>query len=47
MTFELPHDAPRAGTVEVLYENRTLPLEDGSFTDAFPGHFRHVYKIAK
>jgi hypothetical protein len=47
VTFALPPDAPRAGTVEVLYENRTLPLEDGSFTDSFPGHFRHVYKIAK
>ena len=45
VTFTLPPDAPRAGTVEVLYENRTLPLADGSFADSYPGHYRHLYRI--
>ena len=45
VTFTLPPDAPRAGTVEVLYENRTLPLADGSFADFYPGHYRHLYRI--
>ena len=38
-------DAPQAGTVEVLFENRSLELKDGRFTDAYPAHFRHIYKI--
>ena len=45
VTYVLPEDAPRNGTVEVLYENRTLPLGDGAFTDAYAGHARHLYRI--
>ena len=45
VTFTLPSDAPRTGTVEVLFENRTLPIRNGRFTDAYPGHDRHVYVI--
>lgn len=45
VTFTLPADAPRSGAVEVLFESRTLPLENGRFADAFPGHDRHVYAI--
>ena len=41
----LPEDAPRTGTVEVIYENRTLPLRGGRFADDFAGHVRHVYRI--
>ena len=47
VTFELPHDAPRAGTVEVLYENRTLQAKGGVFSDAFDGFSRHIYRIVK
>ena len=45
VTFTLPADAPRSGEVEVLFENRTLPIRNGRFTDAYPGHDRHVYVI--
>jgi len=44
-TFTLPKDAPRNGTVEVLFENRTLPLKDGVFRDDYPAHFRHLYRV--
>ena len=45
VTFTLPKSLPQSGTVEVLYENRTLPLEDGVLTDDFAGHTRHLYRI--
>ncbi len=45
VAFTLPDGAPKSGTVEVLYENRTIPLEDGKFTDSYPAHFRHIYRI--
>ena len=45
VTFMLPSSLPQSGTVEVLYENRTLPLEDGVLTDDFAGHTRHLYRI--
>ena len=45
VSFALPGGAPKSGTVEVLYENRTLPLSDGVFTDSYAGHTRHLYKI--
>ena len=35
-------DDPEA---EVLFENRKVPVRDGKFTDDFPGHSRHVYKV--
>ena len=43
--FVLPPEARQNGTVEVLYENRTIPLKGGVFSDAFAGHSRHVYRI--
>ncbi len=46
-TFTLPEEAPQNGKVEVLFENRTLELKDGVFSDAYPAHFRHLYKITK
>jgi hypothetical protein len=44
-SFALPEGAPRDGVVEVLFENRTLPLRGGSFSDFFPSHSRHLYKV--
>lgn len=44
-TFSLPDGAPRDGVVEVLFENRTLPLRGGVFSDSFSSHSRHHYKI--
>lgn len=44
-TFTLPVEAPQNGTVEVLFENRTIPLKDGRFSDEYAGHSRHIYKI--
>lgn len=44
-SFALPPGAPRDGTVEVLFENRTLPLKNGAFRDDYAGHARHLYKI--
>jgi hypothetical protein len=31
--------------IEVLFEDRSLTLTDGRFTDHFAGHERHVYRI--
>ena len=45
VTFTLPKDAPQDGSVEVLYENRTIPLRGGTFTDSYAGHTRHLYVI--
>ena len=45
VTFTLPADAPQSGTVKVLFENRSLPVENGKFTDAFDPYARHVYVL--
>ncbi|MGN0833333.1 MAG: hypothetical protein ACI4RD_06755 [Kiritimatiellia bacterium] len=45
VTFTLPKDAPQDGMVEVLHEDRTLPLRGGVFTDGYPAHARHLYRI--
>ena len=45
VTFTMPPDGPKDGTVEVLFENRTIPLKGGVFSDAFAGHSRHVYRV--
>lgn len=45
VTFALPEGAPRTGEVEVLFENRTIRLADGKFTDDYPAHMRHLYRI--
>ena len=47
VTFTLPPEAPRKGVVEVLYENRTISFENGEFSDSYPAHFRHVYRIRR
>ena len=47
VTVTLGRDAPRNGTVEVLFENRTLQLKDGAFTDTWTPYARHVYRIRK
>lgn len=45
VAFTLPPEAPQSGTVEVLYENRTIPVADGKFSDSYPAHFRHIYRL--
>ena len=45
VVFTLPADLPQSGTIEVLYENRSLPLENGRFTDSFPALTRHIYRV--
>lgn len=47
VTFTLPPEAPRKGVVEVLYENRTISFENGEFSDSYPAHFRHIYRIRR
>ncbi len=45
-TFTLPNGIA-AGTVEVVGENRALPVSSGRFTDAFPAESDvHTYRIA-
>ena len=43
----MPEDAPKDAKVEVLFENRSIALKDGVFSDSYPAHFRHVYKITR
>ena len=47
MTFTMPDTLPQKGKVEVLFENRTLPLRDGVFTDHFEPYTRHIYRIRR
>jgi hypothetical protein len=47
VTFTMPEDAPKDAKVEVLFENRSIALKDGVFSDSYPAHFRHVYKITR
>ena len=47
VAFTMPEDAPKNAKVEVLFENRSLALKDGVFSDSYPAHFRHVYKITR
>jgi hypothetical protein len=44
--YTLPPEAPRDGTVDVLFENRTVPLASGRFSDAYRPLERHVYRIS-
>ncbi|UXM89868.1 hypothetical protein [Paenarthrobacter sp. JL.01a] len=45
-TFTLPGGIT-ASTVEVLDENRSIPIQGGKFTDDFPNEYtHHVYRIA-
>ncbi|MAX26327.1 MAG: hypothetical protein CMJ19_17685 [Phycisphaeraceae bacterium] len=43
--FILPAGWTYAGQAQVMFEDRQLPVTDSKFTDNFPGHSRHVYKI--
>lgn len=45
VTFALPAEYKYEGSAEVLFENRTLDVKNGTFKDEFPGHSRRVYKI--
>lgn len=45
ITFTLPPTLKYTGEVEVMFENRKVPLKDGKFSDSFSGHSRHVYKV--
>jgi len=45
VSYALPAGAPKDGTVEVLFENRTIPLRGGIFKDGYKPYQRHVYKI--
>jgi hypothetical protein len=47
VTFTMPESLPQKGKVEVLFENRTLPLKDGVFTDHFEPYTRHIYRIRR
>lgn len=47
VTYTLPKDAPVSGTVEVLFENRTLKIENGRFTDAYAPLQRHIYRVGR
>jgi len=38
---------PKDGVVKVLFENRTLPVKDGAFEDAYARLQRHVYVFAE
>ncbi|MFG1961887.1 hypothetical protein [Nonomuraea sp. NPDC049028] len=45
-TLKLPKALDSASSVEVLFENRTLPVKDGGFTDTFEReNTYHVYKV--
>lgn len=45
ISFALPTDRQYGGEAEVMFENRSISLKDGKFSDDFPGHSRHVYKV--
>lgn len=45
-TFTLPPALAHAARVQVLNENRTLPVSGGKFTDYFPREYTyHLYKV--
>lgn len=45
-TFTLPPALARATKVQVLFENRTVPVVNGKFTDSFPDEYAyHIYKV--
>ena len=45
VTFTLPPEYKYDSSAEVLFENRKVDVKDGKFSDTFPGHARHVYKV--
>ncbi|MBE1565021.1 hypothetical protein [Nonomuraea africana] len=45
-SLTLPPELAASGEVEVLFENRTIPVDNGRFTDTFQAeHSYHIYKI--
>ena len=42
-TFRLP--TQYQGAANLWFEERSLPVRGGSFSDSFPGHGRHVYEL--
>lgn len=45
-TLTLPAELASAREIEVLFENRRIPVENGRFTDAFDEEYTyHIYKI--
>ena len=45
-TFTLPPGLSRATKVQVLFENRTIPVVNGQFTDNFAHEYTyHIYKV--
>ena len=47
VTFTMPESLPQKGKVEVLFENRTIKMRDGVFTDAYEPYSRHIYRIRR
>ena len=45
--FTLPADFPQDGTVKVLFEDRTIPVKNGRFSDDYDVYERHVYEFVK
>ena len=43
--FTIPEEYKIDGDAEVMFENRKVRVKEGKFTDEFPAHFRHVYKM--
>ena len=41
----LPSEFKYLDEAEVLFEDRKVKVKDGGFSDDFPAHTRHVYKI--
>lgn len=44
--FILPSEFTYAAAAEVMFEDRTIPIHDGRFSQSFGPHERHVYRIA-
>lgn len=47
MRVRLPDDVPPNARLEVLYENRTIQANNGSFVDDFAPYARHIYRLVK
>lgn len=45
VAFTLPAECSYVGEADVLFESRKVQVENGTFSDDFGGHERHVYKI--
>lgn len=43
--FTLPTELDYAGDAEVMFEDRSVSVRNGAFSDDFGGHTRHVYRI--